>query len=178
MRSAVGSVGGVEGDRAVVVDEADEARVLHAYRLGFHRRPQHTLGKGNVAGEFDGVGPRGDAADQRDRVLRMATGAQVGLKIVESLVEVGSGETVTECVENVVGGVAGVASRASSTAEDGGIEQRRLDRPVVANGAGSSIVAPPVESTMPVRNPIEDRCPSPMPRTLITNRRLPAAVPA
>ena len=30
---------------------------------------------------------------------------------------------------------------------------------------------------MPVRNPIEDWCPSPIPRTLITKRRLPAAVP-
>ena len=35
----------------------------------------------------------------------------------------------------------------------------------------------PAASTTPVRNPIEERCPSPMPRTLITNRRLPAAVP-
>ena len=40
------------------------------------------------------------------------------------------------------------------------------------------MVTPPAASTTPVRNPIDDRCPSPMPRTLITNRRLPAAVAA
>ena len=52
-----------------------------------------------------------------------------------------------------------------------------MTAPTLANGAGSSIVTPPAASTTPVRNPMDERCPSPMPRTLITNRRLPAAVP-
>ena len=41
--SAVGGVGGVIRDRAIVVDEADEAGVLHSRLLGVHGRPQHAL---------------------------------------------------------------------------------------------------------------------------------------
>ena len=127
--------------RAVVVGEADEAGVLHADRLGAHRRPQDTLGKRDVVGEFDGVGPFGDGPDLRNRLVGVAAGAQVGLQLVELLVEVGSGEPVAERVEDVVGGLAGSSSRASSTAErwlrrggpvptapDGGERSRVIDR--------------------------------------------------
>ena len=113
---------------AVVVDEAHEAGVLHACRLGAHRRPQHPLGKRYVVGEFDGVGPLGDGPDQRNRLLRVAAGAQVGLELVELLVEVGSGEPVAERVEDVVGGLAGVVEPRELAAEHGGVEQRRPDR--------------------------------------------------
>ena len=44
--------------------------------------------------------------------LRVAAGAQVGLELVELFVEVGSGEPVAERVEDVVGGLAGVAEAA------------------------------------------------------------------
>ena len=73
--AAVGRVGGVVRDRAVVVDEADEARVLHAGRLGAHGRPQHPLGKRGVVVEFDGVGPIGDRPDLADRGRARAAGA-------------------------------------------------------------------------------------------------------
>ena len=126
--SAVGRIGGVEPDRPVVVDEADEARVLHAGRLGAHRRPQHPLGKRYLVGEFDGVEPLGDGPNQRDRLLRVAAGAHVRLERVELFVEVGSGEPVTECVENVVGSLAPVAKPRELTAEHGSVEQRRPDR--------------------------------------------------
>src|ERR1700733_10593810 len=86
--SAVGRVGGVVGDRAVVVDEANETGVLHAGLLGFHRRPQYTLGNRYVAGEFDGIEPRGDRADQGDRTFPVSAGTQVGPQAVKSLVEV------------------------------------------------------------------------------------------
>ena len=58
----------------------------------------------------------------------MATGAQVGLELVELFVEVGSGEPVAERVENVVGGLACVAKPRELTAEHGSVEQRRPDR--------------------------------------------------
>ena len=58
----------------------------------------------------------------------MATGAQVGLKLVELFVEVGSGEPVAERVENVVGSLASVVKPRELTAEHGGVEQRRPDR--------------------------------------------------
>src|SRR5689334_22141162 len=51
--STVGRVGGVVGNRAVVVDEADEAGILHAGVLSLHRRPQYALGNRYVAWEFD-----------------------------------------------------------------------------------------------------------------------------
>ena len=59
-------------------------------------------------GEFDAIGPFGDGPNQRNRLGRMTTGAQVGLELVELFVEVGSGEPVAERIEDVVGGLAGV----------------------------------------------------------------------
>ena len=87
------------------------------------------------------------------------------------------GEAVPERVEDVVGGLACVVQPGELTAEHRSVEQSRRDRPAVANGAAASIVTSPAASTTPVRNPIDERWPSPMPRTLITNRRLPAAAP-
>ena len=68
-------------------------------------------------------------SDQRDRVLRMPASAQVGPQIVESLVEVGSGEELIERVEDVSDGFAGVTQSAQFGAEDGGIEQGGFDMP-------------------------------------------------
>ncbi len=51
-------------------------------------------------------------------------------------------------------------------------------RAALAKWLRSSRVAHPAASMTPVRNSIEERCPSPMPRMLITNRRQPPAVPA
>ena len=135
MGSAVGRVGGEEGDRPVVVDEADEAGVLHAGGFGAHRRPQHPLGKRYPVGEFDRIGPLGDGPNQRNRLLRMATGAQVGLQLVELFVEVGSGEAVAERIEHVVGGLAGVAKPGELAAEHGGVEQRRHGRSDAGDGS-------------------------------------------
>ena len=105
--SAVGRVGRIERDRAVVVDEADEARVLHAGRLGAHRRPQHPFGKRYVVGEFDGIGPLGDGPDQRNRLARACPRVLRWVwSCVELFVEVGSGEPLTERIEDVVGGLA------------------------------------------------------------------------
>ena len=102
---------------------------------------------------------------------------QVGLELVQLLVELGSGEPVAERVEDVVGGLAASCEPGELTAEHGGVEQRRHDR----SDGGEREPAhrrwrAPAASTTPVRNPIEDRCPSPIARTLITNRRLPAGV--
>ena len=124
----VGRVRRIERDRPVVVDEADEARVLHAGRLGAHRRIQDTLGKRYFVREYDGIGPLGDGPNQRDRLPRVATGAQVCLELVQLFVEVGSGEPVAERVENVVGSLARVAKPRQFTAEHGSVEQRRPDR--------------------------------------------------
>ena len=57
----------------------------------------------------------------------MSAGAQVGLQLVELLVEVGSGEPVAERVEDVVGGLAGVVESGELTAEHGCVEESRHD---------------------------------------------------
>ena len=125
--SAVGGVAGVERDRPVVVDETDEPCVLHACGLRAHRRIQNTLGKWAVVGEFDAVGPFGDGPDQRNRLGRMATRPSVGLKLVELLVEVGSGEPVAERIEDIIGGLAGTVQPAELTTHHRTVQQRRHD---------------------------------------------------
>jgi hypothetical protein len=52
----------------------------------------------------------------------------VCLERVELFVEVCSGESVAECIENVVSGLASVAMPCELAAEYGSVEQRRADR--------------------------------------------------
>ena len=82
------------------------------------------------------------------------------LKLVELLVEVGSGEPLTERVEDVIGGLA--RPRAAGGVRCGiSLPSNRVGTsgPVLANGGGSSIVTSAAPSTAPVRNPIDNRCP-------------------
>ena len=177
--SVVGGVGGVVPHRPVVVGEADEAGILHARGFGAHRRPQDAFGKRYVLGRT-----RRRRSARRwprisdDRPLRATTGSRVRSQRVELFVEVGSGEPSTECVEDVVGVLAASRSRASSLRNTAASSSVELTDPTVANRFGASTATPPSASTVPVRNPMDDRCPSPIPRTLITKRRLPAAAPA
>ena len=46
--------------------------------------------------------------------------------------------------------------------------------PMTGHGAAPSIETRPFVSTVPVRNPIDERWPSPMLRTLMMNRAVPA----
>ena len=107
----------------------------------------------------------------------MTTRPAVFLEPVELLVEIVSSEPLTERVEDVISAFSGVVNRASSlrntaassragpTSPDGGERRRSVDR------------HPAFASMTPVRNPMDEMCPSPIPRTLITNRRLPVAIP-
>jgi hypothetical protein len=61
--SAVGRVGGIESDGAVVVDETDEAGIFQAGLLCADRGPQDPLGKCCAVGELDGLRPLGDAVE-------------------------------------------------------------------------------------------------------------------
>ena len=56
---------------AVVLDEADEAGVLHAVRLARTLRPQHAFGEGGLRRELDLVTARGDAPRQVGKEIMM-----------------------------------------------------------------------------------------------------------
>ena len=117
-----------------------------------------TRSKRDMVGEFDGVGPCGDGPDLGNRLVCVSTGTR-WVQLVELFVQVGSGEAVVERVEDVVGGLAGCVEPGELDAEDGCLE----GGPGCSDGgerAGSSMVARPAASTTPVRNPIEERCPS------------------
>src|SRR5271165_5914736 len=101
----------------------------------------------------------------------------MGLQLGELVVEVGVGAAVAKRSEDVVGRFACLAEPRELGAEHGCVERGRHHRSDRANSVASSIVGLPPALMTPVRNPIEERCPSPIPRTLITNRRLPATVP-
>ena len=175
---AVGGVGGVARHRAVVVDEADESRVLHPGLFGGHRRPQDPLGKRYPGREFDGVGALRDRPDLGDGLRahdRGCSGGSPGSASCSS--RSARVNRSPSALEDEIRCLAVILEAGQLGAEDRGVEKSRLgvtDRG--ERGRGSS-TGRPVASTTPVRNPMEERCPSPIPRTLSTNRRLPAPCP-
>ena len=99
-------------------------------------------------------------------------GHQLAPKSAQALFELSRGELLTEHVENVVGIFPGTAESTKLASKDGVVERDGLVTPLVANGGVASISTLALSSIVPIRNSMEDRCPSPIARTLITKRKL------
>ena len=87
--------------------------------------------------------------------------------------ELVTAEGVVEVVEHVGGAFAVLADRPEPAGELLAVEDGRFDGGQGREGPGSSTATSPAASTVPVRNPMLDRWPSPMPRTLMTKRTEP-----
>ena len=91
----------------------------------------------------------------------MSAGAPVGLKLVQLLVEVGSGEPVAERVEDVVGGLACVMESGELTTEHDSVEQSRHDGS--PGGEPSRLIDGGAACRVDGAGPESDRRPMPFP---------------
>src|SRR5271154_4364145 len=100
---AVGGIGGIKSDGAVVVNETDEACIFHAGLLRANRGPQDSLGKHYAVRELDGVRPIRNASEQKNRLISMSASAERSSEFGELLIQSSFGKTLAESVKHIVG---------------------------------------------------------------------------
>ena len=128
--------------------------------------------------ESDAVAPLGDPAHEADGPLCLFASGHMVLEESEPSLQLRFGELRSEVTQDIVSVIAASTESTEFSFEHLGLEHRAcLWRPFVAKvGVGSKSTSPE-PAIVPVRKPIEELWPSPIARTLMTNRRPPGLTP-